>query len=240
MRSPALAAALAGIDTVFNGFDSPGETGCGRCDLPEETAYLRTPYTRVPPDVLRKYVFKGSDHFIDHAAAMRRLLPQAAHAMADGTLDGIGWGAHGLAQAVWRSWPAEQAAALDAFVRAWWQEVLATPEPPYEVHEVFETCAAIARTVTPFLDTWSRGPVADVHLVSCADAWLYDLLSDNSPFWWWWNDAEEAGVAELRSWLAGEGAARLHDCGEPDLATRAELLALPYDERWAHPYWNTR
>ncbi|MFD7132488.1 hypothetical protein [Streptomyces sp. NPDC059894] len=22
-----------------------------------------------------------------------------------------------------------------------------------------------------------------------------------------------------------------------DLATRAELLALPYDERWAHPYW---
>ncbi|WP_246203397.1 hypothetical protein [Streptomyces tailanensis] len=61
MRSPALAAALADIDTVFNGFASPGETGCRLCHAPEETAYLRTPYTRVPPDVLDRYLYEVSN-----------------------------------------------------------------------------------------------------------------------------------------------------------------------------------
>ncbi|MFI1003558.1 hypothetical protein ACIP10_20160 [Streptomyces galbus] len=92
MRSPALTAALADIDTVFDGFAGPTETGCGRCHLPEETAHLRSPYTRVPPEVLDMYLFEVPDHFDDHAAAMRRLLPQGARAMVDGALDGFGWG----------------------------------------------------------------------------------------------------------------------------------------------------
>ncbi|MGW1748669.1 hypothetical protein ACWCRD_24275 [Streptomyces sp. NPDC002092] len=173
----------------------------------------------------------------DHAAAMRRLLPQAARATADGSLDAIGYGAHGLTRLDWRSWPAEQAAAIEAFLHAWWQDALTRPDPPYGIDEIFDTCATIARTVTPFLDRWGRGPVADAHLVHCTDGWLCDLLSDLSPFSWWQDDSENAGLADLRSWLAGPGSARLRLQGEPDLATRAELLALPYDERWAHSYW---
>jgi hypothetical protein len=239
MRPTALEAALADIDTVFHGFASPGETGCGRCHLPEETAYLRTPHVDMPADVLRMWVYEVSDHFDDHAAAMRRLLPQMARAMADGSLDGIGWGAHGLSRVNWRSWPAEQAAAVDAFVHAWWQDQLTAPEPPYPMEDVFETCASIARTVTPFLDGWVPGPVADGHLAHCVDDWLYDLLSDSDPFRWWYDDSRDAGVAQLRTWLTQQAAPRLRACGQPDLAIRAELLALPYDERWAHPYWAT-
>ncbi|WP_406446633.1 hypothetical protein OHB14_47415 [Streptomyces sp. NBC_01613] len=238
MSSADLDAALADIDTVFNGFASPNETGCGRCHLPEETAYLRTPYTRVPLDVLRMYLFEVSDHFDDHAAAMRRLLPQGARAMAEGTLDGVGWGFHGLSRVDWRSWPAEQATAVEAFVRAWWQDVLATPEPPYAVAEVFETCAAIVRSVTPLLDRWHAAPVADVHLARCVDRWLESLLVDRSPFFWFLY-GEEAAVPELQSWLARHAPARLGAQGEPGLAIQAELLALPYDERWAHPYWDS-
>jgi hypothetical protein len=89
----------------------------------------------------------------------------------------------------------------------------------------------------PFLDGWAQGPVTDAHLAHCADVWLYDLLSDSSPFTWWYDDSEDVGVAELRDWPTGPGAARLRALGEPDLAIRAELLALPGDERWAHPYW---
>jgi hypothetical protein len=239
MPSPALEAALADIDTVFDGFANPHETGCGYCHAPEETAYLRTPSVPVPTDVVGYYLFEVPDHFDDHATAMRRLLPPAARAMADGTLGSIGYGAHGLSRLDWRSWPAEQAAAIDAFLRTWWQDVLATPDPPYRVDEVFDTCATIARTVTPFLDAWARDPVADAHLAHCADVWLYDLLSDYSPFSWWYDDSEAAGVAELRGWLSGPGAARLHALGERDLAIRSELLALPYDERWEHPHWDT-
>jgi len=138
-----------------------------------------------------------------------------------------------------RVWPAERAAAVDAFVRAWWQDVLTTPEPPYSIDVIFETCASIARTVTPFLDAWGRGPVADAHLARCADVWLYDMIADSSPFQWWCDGSEDTAVADLRAWLAEHGAARLRDHGQSDLAIRADLLALPYDERWAHPYWNS-
>ncbi|MFE2888202.1 hypothetical protein [Streptomyces sp. NPDC059272] len=234
--SPALTAALADIDTVFNGFASPGETGCDRCFGPEETAFLRTPYTRVPGELVGRFVFKDPAHFADHAAVLRRLLPQTARAMAEGELDGIGWGAHGLSRADWRSWPADQGAAIEAFLHAWWQDALARPESPYDVENVFETCATIARSVTPSLDGWVQGPVADAHFARCADHWLYYLVSDASPFTWWYDDSEDAGVTDLRTWLAGPGAARLHAQGEADLAVQAELLALPYDERWAALY----
>jgi hypothetical protein len=239
MTSPALDAALADIETVFSGFASPGETGCGLCHAPEETAYLRTPHTRVPLDVVRYYLFEVPDHFDDHAAVMRRLLPQAARALAEGTLDAIGYGAPGLSRVDWRSWPTEQAAAVETFLHAWWQDSLTVPEPPYGIDDIFETCATIARTVTPFLDGWVRSPVADAHLAYCAGTWFYDLLSDSSPFWWWYDDTEDVGVADLRTWLAGPGAARLRAQGEPHLAVQAELLALPYDERLAHPHWSS-
>ncbi|MCX4999210.1 hypothetical protein [Streptomyces longwoodensis] len=238
MRSPALTAALADIDTVFNGFASPTETGCGLCHLPEETAHLRSPYTRVPPDVLNMYLFEVPDHFDDHAAAMRRLLPQGARAMADGTLDGFGWGFHGLSRAEWRSWPAEQADAVEALVTAWWADVVRSPHPPYPVEDVFETCAAILRDVGPLLDRWERGPVADAHLVAALRSWLAELLEDQSPFTWI-PHAEDELLAVLRSWTAADAPARLRALGESDLANRAGLLALSYDDRWAHPYWRT-
>jgi hypothetical protein len=239
MTSKALAAALADIDTVFNGFASPTETGCERCYLPEETAYLRTPYTRVPADLVRRFVFKSPGHFEDHAAVMRRLLPQTAHAMADGSLDGIGWGAHGLSRVDWRAWPSEQAAAVEAFVHAWWDDTLTTPEPSYPVHDVFETCATILGDLTPLLDRFRTQPVVEAHVVSCASAWLYDLITDDSPFHWWHRDDDGSLVTVLRSWLAAHAPARLRAQNEPDLAIRAELLALTYDDRWAHPYWTS-
>jgi hypothetical protein len=239
MTSKALDAALADIDTVFNGFASPTETGCERCYLPEETAYLRTPYTRVPADLVRRFVFESPGHFEDHAAVMRRLLPHTAHAMADGSLDGIGWGAHGLSRVDWRAWPPEQAAAVEAFLHAWWGDILTTPEPPYPVHEVFETCATILGDLMPFLDRLRMQPGAEAHLVTCARAWLFDLTTDDSPFCWWYRGDETSLVTALQSWLAAHAPERLRAQGEPDLATRAELLGLPYDERWAHPYWTS-
>lgn len=239
LRTLALAAALADVDTVFNGFAAPAETGCERCFTPEETACLRTPHTRLPPGLLSRFLRKAPDHFEDHAAVMRRLLPQCAHAMADGTLDAVGWAPHGLSRVDWRAWPAEQAAAVEAFVLAWWQDVLAASEPPYRAEDVFETCASILRTTTPLLEHWPAAPAADAHLVDCARAWLYDLVDDDWPLTWWTPEDEAAGVAELRSWLARHAPERLRARGETDLAIRARLVGLPYDERWNDPSWSS-
>jgi hypothetical protein len=237
MSAPSLDTALATIDTVFRGFASPDEVGCGYCHAPAETAYLRTPDIAIPVDVVRYYLYEVPDHFDDHPAVLRRLLPQAARAMADGSLGVINYGAHGLTRVDWRSWPSEQAAAIEAFLHDWWQDALTTPDPPHDIDAIFDTCATAARTVLPFLDGWARTPVADVHLARCADLWIDELLNDSSPFSWWYHDSEETGIADLRGWLFGPGAVRLRGQGEPDLADRAELLALPYDDRWAHPYW---
>ncbi|POX53957.1 hypothetical protein C3489_14250 [Streptomyces sp. Ru71] len=239
MPSAALDAALADVETVFNGFASPGETGCERCFRPEETACLRTPYRRVPDGLLARFLFKDPLHYDDHPAVLRRLLPQAARAMADGTLDGIGWGWHGLARVDWRAWPAQQAAAVEAFVHAWCQDVLLTPAPSYPAEAVFETCGSILCGMTALLHRWPEGSTPDAHLAACARGWMEDLLVDRWPLTWWDPDDEAAAVTELRHWLSGPGAARLGARGDRDLATRAGLLALPYDERWAHPYWTS-
>lgn len=235
MHSPDLEAALAAIDTVFDGFASPTETGCGRCFPSGETEYLRAASRPVPLDVLNGFVFKAADHFDDHAAVMRRLLPQCARAMADGTLNRIGDGYHGLTRTDWRSWPAEQADAVEAFLDAWWRDALTQPEPPYRIEEIFDTCVTVSRSVKPWLGSWPRTPVADAHLVRCADDWLYHLISDATPFGWWLGEGEDAAAAELRDWLVRHGSARLRALGEADLATHAELLALPYEERWDRP-----
>ncbi|MEV1066487.1 hypothetical protein [Streptomyces sp. NPDC050263] len=239
MPAPALASALADIDRVFEGFAAPNEEGCGYCQVPEKTAYLRTPYVDVPVHVVQYCLFKAVDHVTDHAASMRRLLPQAARAMADGTLGAIACLPHGWSRRDLNTWPAEQSDAIRAFLIAWWQDALTTPEPPYGVRDVFDTCATIARTVTPFLVGWVGGPVADAPLVHCADDW-FDLISDHAPFPWFRPcDSEDAAArAELRAWLAGPGAARLRALGERGLATRVGLLGLPEEECWAHPYGN--
>ncbi|BBC37753.1 hypothetical protein SGFS_090470 [Streptomyces graminofaciens] len=161
---------------------------------------------------------------------IRRLLPTWARAVAGGRLEPLGWKAHGLRELDWRSWPARQTAAVEAFVCAWWADVVATPEPGRSVDEVFEACASILGTAAPLLERWPPGPVTDAHLVSCADGWIDDLLRDSLPFF---HSDDELGlvvVPELQAWPARQAPARIepHDYG---LAVHAGLLGLPEGER---------
>ncbi|MGW6737313.1 hypothetical protein [Streptomyces sp. NPDC055013] len=106
---------------------------------------------RIPEDVWSYFLFEVPDHFDDHTAVTRRLLPQAARAMADGSPHAIGHGGHGLSRVDWRLWPAEQATAIETFLNAWWQAALKSPEPTYGIDRIFDNCATIAKTVTPLL-----------------------------------------------------------------------------------------
>ncbi|MFE7835194.1 hypothetical protein ACFU53_03700 [Streptomyces sp. NPDC057474] len=82
-------------------------------------------------------------------------------------------------------WPADQAAAIAAFLYAWWEGMLLTPEPPYSLDDVLETSAGIGGSATVFLDRWPVHPVADAHLVNRARAWVRQLLDDDSPLHWY-------------------------------------------------------
>ncbi|MGW1131806.1 hypothetical protein [Streptomyces griseoluteus] len=236
MRTRELAAALAEIDVVFNGETIPAESGCARyCCTAEDATYLRTPNSRVPAKLLNRFLHKGAHHFTDHEAAMRRLLPQCARAMADGTLKDDGYAPHGLVQADWRSWPATQARAVETFVRAWWRAALRTHEPPYPAPDIFETTCAILDEVTGPLTDWTPTPEADTHLAAFLEQWLDDLLLSRPPGFL--REPSAATLTELRTWLGERAPTRLQSLGMTDLADRTALLALPYDARWNDPYW---
>ncbi|MEU5779363.1 hypothetical protein ABZ819_39505 [Streptomyces venezuelae] len=47
---------------------------------------------------------------------------------------------HFLANGAWQEWPAEQAAAVGEFLRAWWTWTLTQPDLPEPAHEIFALC----------------------------------------------------------------------------------------------------
>lgn len=81
----------------------------------EELASLKVPDIELEPDLLRR-TWQAPD-WLDHAAVMRRVLPQLAGALVTGGVsdyDLVDVG-DSLARASWQQWPAERAEALHGF-----------------------------------------------------------------------------------------------------------------------------
>ncbi|MBO1331911.1 hypothetical protein [Streptomyces sp. VRA16 Mangrove soil] len=249
-RTARLTAALDRIGEVFGGMTaSPDETGCTFCYAPEDIALLRQPDVPLPEDLLRSFFHEVPDHFDDHAAVLRRLLPQFTRWLADGSEAGsLGYGPCGLGRTRWpETWPRLQADAVREFIDAWWDDLLsAGPDARYDIDDAFSYAACMGGTITPLLERWSRDPLggpADRALASACAHWDTDLLEDDyglSVFLWWqWFDRPEP-VAEFQTWLVEHAPARLRAGGaDEDLITRIGLLALPYDARWADPHWES-
>lgn len=244
--TPRLAAALDRIRTVFGGMTAaPGETGCTHCYAERDIALLRRPDAPLPDDLLRMFAHEVPSHFDDHPAVIRRLLPQFSEWLATGGPgEGLGYSACGLGRAGWPDWPSEQADAVREFIDAWWDDFLRQETSSYDITDVFAYCADMGGTITPLLARWATEPVGapnDEELAWACERWAGDLLSDDAGGvipWWCWAERDEP-VRELQSWLAEHAPPRLRAVGaDPDLVTRIELLALPHDDRWAHPYWD--
>ncbi|MCP3817261.1 hypothetical protein NLX86_03635 [Streptomyces sp. A3M-1-3] len=243
MASTALAAAVDRVRTVFAGMTSPNETGCTHCYGEEEIALLRTPDEPLPEDLMISFVHKTPDHFTDHPAAFRRLLPQFTAYLASGRFEALGYGSIGHGRTGWHSWPEQQATAVDQFLNVWWLDTLATASPANSVDAVFAACADLRGTVTPMLDRWAAQPVgslADAHLVETIDHWIDDLINDclqRVTSSWYWFDREEP-LAEIQAWVLAHAPARLWARNaDPLLHFKIGLLALPYDGRWSEDVW---
>ncbi|TDT98791.1 hypothetical protein EDD99_7022 [Streptomyces sp. 846.5] len=198
--------AIARVAEAFAGMTAhPDELGCGRCNGADEVALLRTADVELPLDLVRMAAEEAPDHWDDQPAVIRRVLPQLAVLLSQGTTspDLI---ARGLAAARWTLWPDRQAQALLGFLKAWWVWTLRQDSPPTTAREVFESCATATSSVGPWLACWEveRGSTADRHLAECASWWWDDLRVGTSPFAWWWGpeEQERAACRELRDWLA--------------------------------------
>jgi hypothetical protein len=242
MSTPALDTALADLKATFRGMTAhPDEHHCEcRWRNGEGLALLRTPDTWLQPALLWRMWW--SSDWDDHAAVLRRILPQLTYSLVKGWIEPISDMSEvgrSLARGEWQRWPVEQAAAVRGFLHAWWAHSLTTPDIAVPAYEVLMLCTEASGTLTPWLDVWESltDPVADRRLAEIVARWGPDLLDDHFP-WDTWND-EQARRAELTAWLVRHAPARLRAAGAPDrLLHWVRLLGLPEPARWDDPYWD--
>ncbi|MER5888694.1 hypothetical protein ABT160_33120 [Streptomyces sp. NPDC001941] len=239
-----LDAALHGLGSVFRGMTArPEEDNCVcHWGSAEELALLKVPDVPLDPDLLRR-TWRAVD-WDDHAAVLRRVLPQFARSLVDGRgardVDPAEAG-RSFARGRWREWPRRQAAAVDAFLRAWWTWVLGDPAPAVPAHDVLVVCAEASGTLAPWLGIWNgrTGHPADRHLARAVGQWEYDLLRDELP----WHtgegeEREEAWRTELTGWLVGVAPERLRNAGASgQLVHRVRLMGIAGDARYEDPHW---
>ncbi|MFD8010833.1 hypothetical protein [Streptomyces sp. NPDC058955] len=236
-----LEAALDGLADTFRGMTAhPDEDNCVcHWGSAEELARLKTADVELDPDLLRR-TWQATD-WTHRGSVLRRILPQFAAALVGGRVDtdadleSVG---RAFAMADWRNWPAEQTAAVDAFLRAWWEHTLTDPAPAVPAHHVLVVAAEATGTLTPWLAAWeaTSTPEAARHLAEAIDHWDHDLLADRLP-WSTWEDEEET-YAELTAWLVRHAPTRLRAHGAPeDLLHRVRLLGVTGPARWDDPHW---
>lgn len=224
--------ALAAVAVAFRGMTAnPDESNC-ECHwgTPEELAILKVPDVELDADLLGR-TWQAPD-WDDHAAVLRRILPQLAVALVNGKVEtyfGPDDAGHSFARGKWQEWPPAQAAAVREFLEAWWAHSLTDPDQVVPAEDVISLCVEASGTLDPWLETWRAlaHPVADACLAEAVSHWADDLLQDALP--WNTREDEEAKVAGLTAWLVRHAPARLRARGAPE-AVLGQLRRLAAHE----------
>ncbi|MGW4344738.1 hypothetical protein ACWEL8_06505 [Streptomyces sp. NPDC004690] len=239
-----LSAALTDLSVTFRGMTAhPDEDNCAcHWGSPDDLALLKTPDVELEPDLLRR-TWQAVD-WTDHAAVLRRILPQFARALVADLAEplfGLEEAGYCLARGRWQQWPAEHAGPVREFLHAWWAQSLTDPDAAVPAHQVFAMCAEASGTVGPWLADWERrtGRLSDRRLAETVAEWEYDLLGESLPWTVHWYEHDEEEIrAELVAWLLDHAAPRLRASGAPaDLRHRIRLLGLTDEDRWTDPHW---
>ncbi|MER5473544.1 hypothetical protein [Streptomyces sp. NPDC002685] len=239
-----LSAALDDVAATFRGMTAhPDEHNCTcHWGSSEELSLLKTPDVELEPDLLRR-TWQAID-WTDHAAVLRRILPQFATALVAGRVEplfGLEEAGYCFARGRWQQWPDDHAGSVREFLRAWWVQSLTDPDAIVPPHEVFVVCAEASGTLGPWLAEWEKqtGGLSDRRLAEAAAEWEYELLGDSLP--WrvsWYEHDEEEMRADLVAWLLEHAAGRLRESGaSADLQHRIRLLGLTELDRWTDPHW---
>ncbi|MFF5968483.1 hypothetical protein ACFY64_33130 [Streptomyces collinus] len=239
-----LSAALEYLSVTFHGMTAhPDERNC-ECHWgsPEELSLLKRPDVELEPDLLRR-TWQAID-WTDHAAVLRRILPQFATVLVAGRAEplfGLEEAGYSFARGRWQQWPDAQAAAVREFLHAWCVQSLTDPDAAVPAHQVFVMCAEASGMLAPWLADWEEqiGSLSDRRLAEAVAEWEYELLGERLPWSVGWYEHDEDELrAELVDWLLGHAAMRLRESGaSADLQHRIRLLGLTGKDRWTDPHW---
>ncbi|WP_342751792.1 hypothetical protein [Streptomyces cahuitamycinicus] len=128
---PRLGAALDTLSVTFHGLTAhPDEHNCGcHWGSSEELSLLKTPDVELEPDLLRR-TWQATD-WSDHAAVLRRILPQFARVLVAGQAEplfGLEEAGYSFARGRWQQWPDDHADPVREFLHAWWEQSLTDPD----------------------------------------------------------------------------------------------------------------
>ncbi len=181
---------LEAIDLLYRTFESyslfnPVE-GCPCCVTKEDQEYLQVkPLRQLTKDDLRKYGFKAMTTWGDEND-FRHFLPRFVDP--EIVLGKLTYG-H------WQTWPQEEQAAVEAYLRAVWQLVLSHSDGDPDTKHGFgdiDTClCAIGQAeddLTPYLDSWLHQDTATAiqQLGEFADQNQYAIAGEDileNAFW---------------------------------------------------------
>ncbi|MFI9649157.1 hypothetical protein ACIHAA_23000 [Streptomyces sp. NPDC052040] len=125
-----LSAALDNLSVTFHGMTAHSDES--NCDChwgsAEELSLLKTPDVELEPDLLSR-TWQAID-WMDHAAVLRRILPQFATALVAGHVEplfGLEEAGYSFARGRWQQWPDEHGEPVREFLHAWWAQSLTDP-----------------------------------------------------------------------------------------------------------------
>lgn len=127
-----LDAALDNLAVAFRGMTARRDENNCECHWgsAEDLALLKVPDIELDDDLLQR-TWRASD-WSDHAAVLRRILPQFARSLVAGRVEPF-LGPEEIGRSFdrghWQQWPGEQAAAVREFLHAWWTHTLTDPHP---------------------------------------------------------------------------------------------------------------
>jgi hypothetical protein len=219
--------AVEGLYAAFGHVRRPARVpGCPHCVAPEEDRpLLDRPVRALPPDDLARYAAKAISTW-GGAEEFRYFLPrllECAAADAFGYPDpAVVFGK--LAVAGWHDWPADERAAIEAFLTAWWADTLDRYPAAPGAGTVLCCLGAARADLTPFLDHWGALPAADAvrHLHEFV---LYGVEWTRGPrladaFW----DRGSVAHRQVLTWLTGGATVAVETAF--DAETREDVLGL--------------
>jgi hypothetical protein len=220
-------AAVERLYGVFGLIPRPARVeGCPHCVAPDEDRpLLDRPVRSIAPANLARYAAKALNTWGDVAEFryfVPRLLECASHDSFDYPDPAIVFGK--LTVTNWRAWPAEEIAAIESFLTAWWADALDRYPAQPEIGVVLCSVASTGTDLIPLLDTWGR--LAD----DAAIRHLHEFVL-NDVRWWsppqitaFW-DVHGAAHRQVVEWLTG---GRLVGAVETafEAETREEILRL--------------
>ncbi|MEU9126996.1 hypothetical protein AB0D08_02575 [Kitasatospora sp. NPDC048540] len=219
MTDPAVRAAELRLDAALERLTAAFRTAVARPEehncachwgSAEELALLKVPGAELDPDLLRR-TWQAPD-WDDHAAVLRRILPQLATALADPGSESFRYRAEiglSLHRGDWQGWPPQQAATVREFLHAFWALGLVAPERVSHAGTTLVLCVEASGELAPWLDAWAAldHPVADRALAEAVELWEDDLLAQELP-WYTWHDRDSL-LATLTAWLTRHAPARV-------------------------------